>query len=167
MHLSKWYLESTYLDDLVDLLVLPLVRLGRVLAVGGHVVVAVVNAAIAVRRGVKVGVAIGAMPLVVGACGVRLEAAGGRGCARRGALVRVHGGRPPAGTGGARMGRAGRRAGGRAMLDYRCGGNRRVLMVAITGTLGSGLGRDCPKMSRRRRVHAGGLGEVVRLRQQP
>jgi hypothetical protein len=43
------------------------------------------------------------------------------------------------------MGRAGRRAGGRAMLDYRCGGNRRVLMVAITGTLGSGLGRDCPK----------------------
>jgi hypothetical protein len=43
------------------------------------------------------------------------------------------------------MGRGGRRAGGRAMLDYRCGGNRRVLMVAITGTLGSGLGRDCPR----------------------
>jgi hypothetical protein len=47
------------------------------------------------------------------------------------------------------------------VLDYRCGGNRRVLMVAITGTLGSGWVVTV-RMSRRRRVHAGGFAGVAR-----
>jgi hypothetical protein len=83
---------GTHLDDLVDLLVLPLVRLGHLLPTGHHLVVSFVDTAIVVWRRVEVGVAFGAMPLVVGSGGVRLEVAGGRGGPRRGALVRVHGG---------------------------------------------------------------------------
>jgi hypothetical protein len=50
--------DGTYLNDLVDLVVLPLVRLGHMFAAGDHVVVAVVNAAVAVGRRVEIGVAI-------------------------------------------------------------------------------------------------------------
>jgi hypothetical protein len=71
---------GTYLDDLVDLLILPLVRLSHVLASRHHVVVAFFHSTIVVWGRVKVRAAIGAMPLVICACGVRLEAAGRRGC---------------------------------------------------------------------------------------
>jgi hypothetical protein len=90
--------SGTYLDDLVDLLVLSLVRLGHLLPSRRHLVLSVFTAAVVIWRGVKVGVVLGTMPLVVGSCGVRLEVAGWRGCPRRRALVWIHGGRPPAGT---------------------------------------------------------------------
>lgn len=46
-----------YLNDLVDLLVLPLVRLGHLLTAGHHVVLSFVDASVAVGRRVEVGVA--------------------------------------------------------------------------------------------------------------
>jgi hypothetical protein len=49
---------STYLDDLVDLGVLPLVWFGQLLATGGHVVVPFLGPSVAVRGRVKVGVAL-------------------------------------------------------------------------------------------------------------
>lgn len=73
-------------------MVLARIRLGRLLGAGGHVVGGLVHGPLARGVGVEVVVA-RAMPLVVGACGVGLEVAGRRGCARRRALVRaVHGG---------------------------------------------------------------------------
>lgn len=93
--------NGTYLNDLVDLLVLPLVRLGHLLPARDHVVVAVVPSSIVVWGRVNVWAAVwGIMPLVVGSSGICLEAVGWRGCPRRRALVRVHDGRPPAGTEG-------------------------------------------------------------------
>jgi len=97
-----------------------------------HVVLAVFAAAVVVGRSVKVRVAVGAMPLVVGACGIRLEVAGGRGCTWRGAQVGIHGGSSAAGTEWAPNVWWVRLKGGCVKSDYRCGGNRRVLMVAIT-----------------------------------
>lgn len=74
--------SGTYLDDLVDLVVLARIRHGILLGAGCHVVGRVVHAAVTRGVGVEVVVGGGAMPLVVGACGVGLEVAGGRGCAR-------------------------------------------------------------------------------------
>lgn len=93
------------------------------------------------------------MPLVVGSCGVCLEVAGRRGCSRRRALVGMHGGRGLLqvqlhregdweGRGGEGTGW---RARGRVKVDYRCGGNRRVLMVAITSAASVGLGSNCQR----------------------
>jgi hypothetical protein len=65
-----------YLDDLVNLLVLPLVRLGHVLSTRYHLVVALVGPPVAVWRRSEVRIVLGAMPLVVGACGIRLKVAG-------------------------------------------------------------------------------------------
>jgi hypothetical protein len=97
------------------------------------------------------------MPLIVGAGGVRLEAAGGRGCPRRGALVGVHGGGLLQVRQRSECEGVGWRAGRRVEVDYRCGGNRRVLMVAITSAARVRLGWRRSESSLRRRVHAGRL----------
>ena len=84
--------EDKYLDDLVDLVVLP-PRLGGGLSPRHHLAFRLFCASVAVGRRSGVGRHVLAiMPLVVGSCGVGLEVAGRRGCPRRGARVWVHGG---------------------------------------------------------------------------
>jgi hypothetical protein len=50
-------LYGTYLDDLVDFLVLPLVGFGHLLATRGHFVVSLFRGSVAVRGSVEVWVA--------------------------------------------------------------------------------------------------------------
>ena len=95
--------SGTYLDDLVDFVVVLLVGAGVLISCYSysssysssrhHLAFRFLGTSVAVRGCGRVcSHVLAAMPLVVGASGIGLKIAGRRGCAWRGARVWMHGG---------------------------------------------------------------------------